>query len=91
MTHTIEELRILQDMRDQKRWDDQTKIVAAYLERYGELNRDYAYDVGLDGCGRIKNLGARIHELRQEGWLIRTEKRQGVCWYVLEAKPAATH
>lgn len=80
-------MNIIQEMLDQKRWEDQTKAVAAYLERDGEINRDWAYDVGLDGIGRIKNLGARILDLRKEGWQIDTQRRNGVCWYVLRSKP----
>ena len=59
-----------------------------YLEEHREINRDYAYDIGLPACGRFKNLGGRIHELRADGWDIKTDVRNGVCWYVLVAMPA---
>jgi hypothetical protein len=26
----------------------------------GEINRDFAYEIGLEACGRIKNLDARV-------------------------------
>jgi hypothetical protein len=48
-----------------------------------------AYDVGLQACGRIKNLGARILELRKAGWNIKTDVCNGVCFYVLVAAPKA--
>ena len=77
------------DFKRQKAHDIQRDAVAAYLETYGEINRDFSYDIGLAACGRIKNLGGRIHELRKEGWDIKTDVRQGVCFYVLIRKPAA--
>jgi hypothetical protein len=41
-------------------------------------NRDYAYDIGLPAFGRIKNVGGRIHELRADGWDIKTDVRNAV-------------
>ena len=67
--------------------DAQRAAVARFLETYGELSRDFAYNVGLPECGRIKNLGGRIHEMRADGWNIETDMRNGVCWYVLQGKP----
>jgi hypothetical protein len=52
-----------------------------------EINRGFAYDIGLQACGRIKNLGGRIHELRKEGSDIKTDGRPSVCYYVLVAQP----
>ena len=63
--------------------------VEKYLEEHLEINRDYAYDIGLPACGRIKNLGGRVHELRKAGWDIKTDVRHGVCWYVLVSRPQA--
>jgi Helix-turn-helix domain len=65
----------------------QDKAVADYLIEHGEINRDFAYDHGLPACGRIKNLGGRIHELRKGGWDIKTDVRSGVYYYVLIAVP----
>ena len=73
----------------QKANDIQREAVAEYLEAHGELDRDFAYDIGLAACGRIKNLGGRIHELRKAGWDIKTDVRRGVCFYVFISKPAA--
>ena len=67
--------------------DIQRKAVEQYLEEHREINRDYAYDIGLPACGRIKNIGARIHDMRKDGWHINTVIRGGVCWYVLIGKP----
>jgi hypothetical protein len=66
----------------------QDKAVADYLIEHHEINRDFAYDHGLPACGRIKNLGARILELRKKGWHIDTQVRNGVCWYKLISVPA---
>lgn len=67
--------------------DIQRGAVEKYLGEHREINRDYAYDIGLPACGRIKNLGGRIHELRADGWHIKTDVRHGVCWYVLMSRP----
>lgn len=69
--------------------DIQRGAVEKYLEEHREINRDYAYDIALPACGRIKNLGGRVHELRKAGWDIRTDVRHGVCWYILVTRPAA--
>lgn len=68
----------------------QRDAVAQYLRENGEINRDLAYDIGLPECGRIKNLGGRIHDLRTEGWQIETEHRGGVCFYKLISEPNMT-
>ena len=67
--------------------DIQRAAVEKYLYEHREINRDYAYDIGLPACGRIKNLGGRVHELRKAGWNIKTDVRNGVCWYVLVSRP----
>jgi hypothetical protein len=71
--------------------DIQRKAVADYLTENREIERDFAYNEGLPACGRIKNLGGRIHELRHEGWSIRTETDRGdhLCYYVLVSEPPA--
>lgn len=66
----------------------QREAVVDYLILHGELDRDFGYNVGLAACGRIKNLGGRIHELRKDGWDIKTEVRDSVCSYVLITAPA---
>ena len=70
--------------------DIQRAAVQKYLEEHREINRDYAYDIGLPACGRIKNLGARTMELRADGWNIKMDVRNGVCWYVLVGRTAPT-
>jgi hypothetical protein len=67
----------------------QDKAVADYLIEHGEISRDWAYDYGPAACGRIKNLGGRIHELRKGGWDIKTDVRNRVCFYILIAAPKA--
>jgi len=74
----------IKPLEREKAHDAQRAAVLAYLQEYGEISRDYAYMTGLKPCGRIKNLGARICELRQEGMQIETEERGGSCWYVLK-------
>jgi hypothetical protein len=71
----------------QKLHAQQREAVKKYLRENGEINRDFAYDAGLPECGRIKNLGGRIHDLRTEGWHIETEIRSGLCFYKLIAEP----
>jgi hypothetical protein len=79
------EQKIRRVIRDERARDP----IISVVELHGEINRDFAYDIGLEARGRIKNLGGRIHELRKEGWDIKTDVRQGVCWYVLTAAPRA--
>ena len=40
-----------------------------------------------DGLKPIKRMAARIKELREEGWRIRTDMRDGVALYVLTSEP----
>ena len=37
--------------------DIQRGAVEKYLEEHREINRDYAYDIGLPACGRIQEPG----------------------------------
>lgn len=69
--------------------EKQRRAVAHELLKNGFVRRDYAYDVGYPMCGRIKNVGARIFELRQAGWMIETTKDEatGECIYRLVSKP----
>ncbi len=62
----------IKPLQREKANDIQREAVQAWLIKHGELDRDFAYMSGLPACGRIKNLGGRIHELRKEGWNIET-------------------
>lgn len=64
-------------------------LLNANLEHHGETNRDFAYDIGLEAGGRMKNLRGCIHELCEENWAIKTDTRGGVCFYVLVIRPKA--
>lgn len=80
----------LQDQLDRGKANDvQRRAVAAWLLEKGTLRRDFAYNTGLPQCGRIKNVGGRIHELRAMGWMIETEKdaHTGECIYRFVSKP----
>lgn len=48
------------------------------MKRQG--NRHFAYDIGFPACGRIKNIGGLIHELRKEGG---PHHRNNCDWFVL--------
>ncbi|MGF6428232.1 hypothetical protein [Bradyrhizobium elkanii] len=67
----------------------QDELVGEYLQRFGELEKDWLYNVGLPECGRIKNPGQRIRELRLAGWHIKTDTDRipGKCFYVLQSMP----
>jgi hypothetical protein len=67
----------------------QREAVANELVEKGIIRRDEMYRVGLPACGRIKNVGGRIHELRKLGWMIETGKDEvtGECIYRFISKP----
>jgi hypothetical protein len=54
---------------------------------YGVIDRDFAHNIGLPQCGKIKNLGARILDLRKEGMHIETDRKTDPanCHYRLQA------
>jgi hypothetical protein len=46
-----------------------------YLLNHRVIDRDFAHNKGLPNCGKIKNLGARIMDLRKEGMHIETDRK----------------
>jgi len=62
----------IRPLKAQSHHAKQDEAVADWLLKYGEIDRDWAYMNGLPVVGRIKNLGARILELRKRGWQIET-------------------
>jgi hypothetical protein len=69
-------MTIIDQLRDVQRWNEQTKAVASYLEKYGSIYKhDCTRGEGLPGYGIIEHPGARIFDLREMGWQIRTETR----------------
>jgi hypothetical protein len=53
----------------------QRDALLAHLKQHGFIDRDFAHNVGLPGCGKIKNLAARIKDLRDRGIHITTDIR----------------
>lgn len=80
-------MTVLDEARSMIEWDKQTKAVAAHLERHGALYKHQATREGIEGYGIIEHPGARIFDLRGEGWEIRTEVRPTK--WVLISKPEA--
>lgn len=79
---------LFEQLDREKANDIQIQAVADELTKTGYINRDEMYDIGLPACGRIKNVGGRIHDLRKLGWNIHTTKNPaGVCVYRLISKP----
>jgi hypothetical protein len=79
---------ITEEVRDIQRWNAQTRAVLAHLEKHGEMYKhDCTLGSGLPGYGVIEHPGARIFDLREQGYLIRTEKRP--TRWVLVGKPEA--
>jgi len=69
-------MTIIDEVRDHVRWNEQTKAVAAYLEKYGSMYKhDCTRGDGLPGHGIIEHPGARIFDLREMGYKIKTETR----------------
>lgn len=54
------------------RTSKQVRAIARYLEEHGELDNVTAIMGGVPNAGRILRLGARVFDLRQEGWQIET-------------------
>jgi hypothetical protein len=77
-------MTIIDEARDVLHWNEQTKAVA---KKYGSIYKhDCTRGEGLPGYGIIEHPGARIFDLREMGWEIRTEKNS--TRWVLVRKPA---
>jgi hypothetical protein len=65
----------------------QRDAVKSYLMLHGVIDRDFAHNVGLPQCGKIKNLAARILDLRATGMRIETDRKTDPanCRYRLQA------
>jgi hypothetical protein len=65
----------------------QRDALKAYRLEDRVIDRDFAHNVGLPQCGKIKNLGARIMDLREEGMHIETDRNTDPanCHYRLPA------
>jgi hypothetical protein len=77
---------IVEEVNDVLRWNAQTRAVAAHLEKHGEIYKhECTRGSGLPGYGVIEHPGARIFDLRGQGYVIRTDKRP--TRWVLVSKP----
>jgi hypothetical protein len=61
------------ELRDFQERTKQLGAVRAHLERYGVLTKHQAVYEGIEGYGIIGHPGARIFDLRQDGFEIKTE------------------
>jgi hypothetical protein len=80
-------MTIVDEIREVGERAKQTKAVERYLLEHGHISNHMAIYQGVPGYGIITRLGARIYDLRERGYLIRTEKRLGKTHYFLEATP----
>jgi hypothetical protein len=79
-------MTIVDEVRNIEEWSKQTKAVAAHLEERGAIYKhDCTRGGGIPGYGIIEHPGARIFDLREKSWKIRTETRP--TRWVLIAKP----
>jgi hypothetical protein len=78
----------LQDVRQTiKKQSAQRDLIAAALLKYGTISVTEAWSGGYGA--NIRRLGARIWELRDEGWVIKTDERpDGECYYHLVSMPS---
>lgn len=53
----------------------QDRAVKEYLETHGVIDRDFAEQIGLPSCGKIRNLAQRIRELRLRGMRVVTDTK----------------
>jgi hypothetical protein len=67
----------------------QRDALKQHLLTHRVIDRDFAHNIGLPECGKIKNLGARIMDLREEGMRIDTDTATDPanCHYRLAAAP----
>lgn len=80
-------MTLIDEVRDIQRWAAQREAVARYLEKHGSLYKhDCTRGEGLPGYGIIEHPGARIFDLREMGYEIRTELKP--TRWVLIRKPA---
>ena len=66
-----------------------TSRIAHHLRSVGEVS-PLDFDGGrpiVDGGKPIKRVAARVKELRDEGWKIVTDQRDGMALYVLVSEP----
>jgi Helix-turn-helix domain len=69
-------MTILTEVKNIERWSEQTRAVATYLEKHGEVDNFTALSVGIPPVGRVLRLGARIWDLRNlHGYQIATEQQ----------------
>jgi hypothetical protein len=68
---------------------EQDLAVKKHLEEYRVIDRDFAEQGGLP-CGKVRNLGQRIRNLRLEGMNIATDTRTDPanCHYRLVQQPS---
>ena len=83
MSQQLPSLSLLKTLAAMDVHAQQDRAVADYLKTHGEIDKDFAYMSGIEGCGRIKNLGQRIRNLRLAGWVIETVADRGRCSYKL--------
>jgi Helix-turn-helix domain len=66
-------MTIIDDVRDVQRWNAQTRAVLAHLEKHGVIYKhECTQGGGLPGYGIIEHPGARIFDLREAGYVIKT-------------------
>jgi hypothetical protein len=67
----------------------QDVAVRKHLEEYGVIDRDFAEQGGLP-CGKVRNLGQRIRNLRLQGMKIETDTATDPanCHYRLVDRPS---
>ena len=64
-------MTIIDQVRSIAEWSKQTRAIAA--QKYGAVYKEE--HGGVPGYGVIEHPGARIFDLREAGWQIRTETR----------------
>jgi hypothetical protein len=82
-------MTVVAEVHDLSERAKETRAVAAYLERHSSISNHMAIYDGVPGYGVITRLGARIYELREDGYEIRTVKEGRDTVYQLIAVPKA--
>jgi hypothetical protein len=86
-------MTIVDEVREINLRARQKNAVGDHLVRHGVISKHTCVYDGLDGVGIVQHPGARIFELRADGWLINTVKGPNTHWHLVnwpgQGRPAA--
>lgn len=86
-------MTIVDEVREINLRARQKNAVGDHLVKHGVISKHTCVYDGLPTVGIVQHPGARIFELREDGWLIRTVKGSNTHWHLVswpgQSKPTA--